>query len=114
MKKIIVVFCSAIILIGCSSVANVQTDDAPMAVVKSDAKSVKVYSTEKIGREYIVLGQVIANCDAGENSSVAVDKMKVEASKLGADAVVGLRLEIDTGYWQNAIKASGTAVKFKQ
>ncbi|MFA6456037.1 MAG: heavy metal-binding domain-containing protein [Bacteroidota bacterium] len=113
MKTIVVVSICAVLLIGCSSVANVQTDDSPVTVQQSVAKNVKVYSTAKTGQEYIVLGEVVADADAGENAAPAVDKLKVEASKLGADAIINLRLEVDTGYWQNAIKATGTAVKFK-
>jgi uncharacterized protein YbjQ (UPF0145 family) len=101
------------LLTGCSSVANIQTDDSPVTSGKTVAKNIKVFSTAKAGQEYIILGEVVADADAGENSSPAVDKLKVEASKLGADAIINLRLEVDTGYWQNAIKATGTAVKFK-
>ena len=113
MKKLMLFVSFVFLIVGCSSVANIQTDDSPMTLDKTIAKNIKVYSTAKIGQEYVVLGEVVADVDAGENSTVAVAKMKTEASKLGADAVINLRLEIDSGYWQNAIKASGTAVKFK-
>jgi hypothetical protein len=113
MKKYILFLLCGFLIAGCSSVANIQTDDSPMKLEKSNAKDVKVYSTSKIGSEYTVLGEVVADVDAGENASKAVNKMKGEAAKLGADAVINLRLEIDTGYFQNAIKAYGTAVKLK-
>lgn len=113
MKKYVLSLISGFLFFGCSSVANLQTDDVPMSVEKTIPSAVKVYSTANIGSEYVVIGEVIADADAGENASAAVNKMKSEAAKLGADAVINLRLEIDTGYFQNAIKASGTAVKLK-
>ena len=84
-----------------------------MSLQPTTAKAVKVFSTAKIGQEYSIIGEVVADADAGEQSAVSVDKLKIEAAKLGADAIINLRLEIDTGYLQNAIKATGTAVKIK-
>jgi uncharacterized protein YbjQ (UPF0145 family) len=43
---------------------------------------------------------------------LAVDLLKEQASVLGADAIVDLRLSITMGYWTNGIKATGTAVKY--
>ena len=112
-RLFLIATCMAI-MISCSSVANIRTaDNEDMTFEKTNANDVKVYSVSDIGKEYIVIGQVVASADAGSNSEKTVSYLKKEAAKLGADAVVDLRLEIDQGYWQNAIKAYGTAVKFK-
>jgi hypothetical protein len=113
MKKILFVVLGSVLLFGCSSVAHLQTDDGQVSVSKSNPAAIKAYSTAKIASEYIVIGEVVADVDAGEDAKAAVKKLKDEASKLGADAIINLRLEVDTGYWQNAIKATGTAVKLK-
>ncbi|MBI2428727.1 MAG: heavy metal-binding domain-containing protein [Ignavibacteriales bacterium] len=113
MKKLFLLLIAGVFISGCSSTANLQTDDEQVKFEKTDAKNIKVYSTANVGTEYTIIGQVVADVDAGENATKAVNKMKVEAAQLGADAVINFRLEIDTGYWQNAIKAYGTAVKLK-
>lgn len=114
MKNIFAVVVMVVALEGCSTVANIRTDDAAtMDLQPTNAKAVKVYSTAKIGQEYTVIGEVVADADAGEQAAISVDKLKVEAAKLGADAIINLRLEIDAGYFQSAIKATGTAVKIK-
>jgi len=111
--RIIFVLISTLIIFSCSSVATIRTEDnGNFMVNKSDASIVKVYSTADIGEEYKVLGQVVASADAGKDSEKAVALLKKQAANLGADAIIDLRLEIDTGYWQNAIKATGTAVKY--
>jgi len=56
------------------------------------------------------LGSVVASADAGTNSKISVDMLKEEAAKLGANGIINLRLAIDTGYMQSAIKSTGTAV----
>ena len=103
-----------IIMAGCSSVAYIQTDDVPGEYAQnSNPDDIKVYSDDREAWEYDVIGQVIADADAGENAETAVNLLKKQAANLGADAIINLRLEIDTGYWQSAIKATGTAIKLK-
>jgi len=115
MHRILAGAAALIALGGCSSTARLQTDDAPSgALARTAAKDVAVYSTlDAAGKEYQVIGQVVASADAGDDASSAVDKLKEEAAALGATAVVQLRLEADMGYWNNAIKATATAVKLK-
>jgi uncharacterized protein YbjQ (UPF0145 family) len=111
-RKIFVMIMSLMVF-SCSSVAMLKTEDnAGLTVNKTNVSDVKVYSTSDIGKEYKVLGEVVASADAGTNSEKAVSLLKKQASSLGADAIINLRLEIDAGYWQNAIKATGTAVKY--
>ncbi|MBN2411756.1 heavy metal-binding domain-containing protein [candidate division KSB1 bacterium] len=103
-----------IIMAGCSSVAYIQTDDVTSEFTqKPDPDNIKVYSDGREELDYDVIGQVIADADAGSNAETAVTLLKKQAAQLGADAIINLRLEIDSGYWQSAIKATGTAIKFK-
>ena len=103
-----------ILLAGCSSVAYIQTDDAPDEITPiTNPDLIKVYSDEREELDYNVIGQVIADADAGSNAETAVKLLKKQAAKLGADAIINLRLEIDTGYWDSAVKATGTAIKLK-
>lgn len=114
MRRLFFTLLVLISCIGCSSVAHLKTDDVQnQSLTATSSENVKVYSTANAGRSYSVIGQVIADVDAGENAKKAVDALKKEAAALGADAIVNLRLEIDMGYWSNAIKATGTAVKFQ-
>lgn len=103
------------VISGCSTVANYKTDDSSL-VGKSNlpADKVEVYSSKKTGKKYKIIGGVVSSADAGSNASTSVDLLKKEASKLGADAIIDLRLSIDQGYWTNAITSSGTAVAFEE
>lgn len=98
---------------SCYSVAHLPTNDSTERFEKTEYSEIKVYSVSDIDKEYIIIGQVVANADAGTDGNVPVNYLKKEAAKLGADAIINLRLEVDYGYWMNAIKATGTAVKFK-
>jgi len=103
-----------IILVGCSSVAYIKTDDVPDEFTQTpNPDDIKVYSDDREEWDYYVIGQVIADADAGKNAETAVALLKKQAANLGADAIINLRLEIDTGYWQSAIKATGTAIMLK-
>lgn len=98
---------------SCSTVAYLNTSDNPTNYPPTNANDIKIYSTSKIDKDYIVIGQVIADADAGQDADVSVNMLKNEAAKLGANAIVDLRLKIDDGYFSNAIKATGTAVRIK-
>lgn len=99
-------------LVGCSSVGNLRTSDNTEQFAEINPELVKVYAIKpKSLTKYITLGEVIASADAGTNAEVSVNLLKAEAAKLGADAIIDLRLEIGMGYWTNAIKATGTAIK---
>lgn len=112
--KLFVLSALIILLSSCSTVSRIQTDDTKVTgLVETNAELVEVYSTKDAAKKsYIIIGQVVSCADAGQNSNVAVDLLKKEASYLGADAIVDLRLSITMGYWTNGIKATGTAVKY--
>jgi hypothetical protein len=99
--------------VGCSTSAGLKTDDAVRAPADaSDASEVKVYSTNKIGKSYKTIGIVVADADAGDDAEKAVKALRQEAAQLGANAIVGLRLEVNYGFINSAIRATGTAVRY--
>lgn len=103
---------AVVLFASCSTVAHLQTDDSQENYSATNPEQIELYSTDKVDKSYVVLGEVIASADAGRDSSIPVKYLKKEAAKLGADAIIELRLEIGYGYWTNAIKATGKAVKF--
>lgn len=115
MKAKLFVLSALIVLItSCSTVSKIQTDDAKITgLVETNPQLVEVYSTKDAAKKsYKIIGQVVSCADAGQDSEVAVKLLKKQASYLGADAIVDLRLAISMGYWSNGIKATGTAVKY--
>lgn len=114
MKKCSALLLLVLLLAGCSTTARLRTEESrALQAQPTQAEKIPVYAQSKIDREYSILGQVIASADAGEDAERPVEQLKDEAAELGADAIVDMRLEIEIGYWQNGIKATGTAVKFK-
>jgi hypothetical protein len=113
MRKMTSFLLISLFLFGCSTTAHLRTDDSPEITVKeSSSENIKVYSASDIGKPDKTIGIVIASTDAGNDSTGAIEKLKEEAALLGADAIVGMNLEVNLGFWTNAIRASGTAVKF--
>lgn len=112
--KLFVLSAMAILISSCSTVSKIKTDDTDISgLVETNSELVEVYSTKDAAKKsYKIIGQVVSCADAGQNSNIAVDLLKQEASYLGADAIVDLRLSISMGYWSNGIKATGTAVKY--
>lgn len=100
------------VLIASCSVARLQTSDSGKYFPPTIDENIEVYSTEKANKPYSVVGEVIASVDALGDGSGSVKHLKKEAAKLGADAIVNLRLEIGIGALGNSVTATGTAVKF--
>lgn len=98
-------------LASCTSRGFVTLDENANQAALPDATKVAVYSTDDAGKPYTTLGAVIVSADAGSNAKPAVDKLKEEAAKLGADAIVNLKLRYSTGFWGLSLEASGMAVK---
>jgi hypothetical protein len=102
-----------LLFVSCSNVAHLRTSDNSTTYRESDPDKIEVYSTSNIGKQYIVIGEAMASYDAGENSEKSVELLKEEASKLGGDAIINLRLNFSMGYWTGGLTATGTVVKFK-
>ncbi|WMN07560.1 heavy metal-binding domain-containing protein [Marivirga arenosa] len=110
--KIQLMLIVGVLFTSCSTVAHLQTDDLKQNYSVTNPDQIEIYSTDKVDENYSVIGEVVSSVDAGRDASISVKYLKKEAAKLGADAIINLRLEIGQGYWTNAIKATGTAVKF--
>lgn len=110
-------------LSSCSTA--IRTDNTTQKYEPSESKRIEVYSTDKIGKEYEILGEVSSSAWAGEaqfrinpisdkNADASVNQLKKAAAKLGADAIINLRLSYEYGYKDfTDIMSNGTAVKFK-
>ncbi|AWG21201.1 hypothetical protein FFWV33_06460 [Flavobacterium faecale] len=110
-QRILTLAVPCLILASCSSVGRLETSDSPTGQYpETNPADIVVYATQP-DTKYTVIGQVVASADAGSDAKVPVALLKKQAAKLGADAIVDLTLEIGMGYWTNAIKATGTAVK---
>ena len=101
------------LLTGCS-VAHLQYNDSVQIYPPSNYENIEVYSTEQTGKSYIIIGEVVASVEdfSDGDGSGSVKYLKKEASKLGADGIINLKLEISEGILSNAVTSSGTAVKF--
>jgi hypothetical protein len=111
MKMRILVFVG-LFAASCATSARFRTDDLVEKYPISDPEKIEVYSLDDVGRPYVKIGAVVVSADAGGNADISVRQLKREAAQLGADAIINLRLEIGYGYWTNAVRSSGTAVKF--
>jgi uncharacterized protein YbjQ (UPF0145 family) len=112
-KILIIALVFGLGLMSCSISGSIRTSDASKAYEETSAAKIEVYSLKDIGRDYIVIGEVSASSDAGEDAEGPVELIKEEAAGLGADAIVNLELRFSNGFWSTGILAVGTAVKFK-
>ena len=113
MTKMFLFIFTSFLIVSCSNVANLRTVDNMKIFKESDPDKIEVYSTADASKPYIVIGEIVASADAGEDSEWPVELLKSSAATLGADAIVNLRLRFCQGYWTTGISATGTAVKFK-
>ncbi len=111
--KYILLLVVAFILMSCSSVGKLRTNDVSFKAQSRPYKEVKVFAQKDIGQAYDIVGVVVANSDAGENARTSVKDLRKQAAKLGADAIVDLRLSYSYGYWNIAIESTGLAVIYK-
>ncbi len=105
---------STLLLSSCSTSAHFKTADTDQTYGETSYENVQVYSVDDFGTDYTILGPVVACADAGTNAETPVKLLKKEASKLGADAVINLKLTVKQGYWNSGIEAKGTAVRLKK
>ena len=113
MSKLFLFAFISLLIVSCSNVSNLRTADNSKVYTDTDPDKVEVYCTADAGKPYLVIGEVMASADAGEDSERPVELLKSTASTLGADAIINLRLSFCVGYWLTGITATGTAVKFK-
>jgi hypothetical protein len=75
-------------------------------------ESVAVYATVNAPRSYQVIAELAIMCDAGQDAEIPVRTLREEAARIGADAIVNLRLSFGMGFWMTGLKATATAVKY--
>ena len=108
--------CALLVLILCTAASCSSTgyfhltgDTSQYAKVKPS--EVAVYVTEEAGSTYTPLGSVIVSADAINDANATVNLLRTEAARLGADAIVNMKLKIAYGVWGRSLEASGMAVK---
>lgn len=120
--KIFFIVISTLIL-SCYPKIFLKTDDTVQKYEETDSKKIDIYVTDKVDRSYVILGEVSCFIPAigriySKNSSLqrsdgVINIMKINASKLGADAIINVRLSYVEGFhdW-NKITSTGTAIKY--
>lgn len=114
MKQLLFLFLLTLFFSSCGTVAHMVTEEGKeLSLRPTSAEKIEVYFTKKISKDFEIIGQVVAAIDAGYQSARAVNLLKNQAAQIGADAIIETRLEYEYGYYKIAVKATGTAVKFK-
>ena len=94
-----------VVFFGCGSTASFSDLNAGISAGPAkSAADVKVYVAKDIGSHYTELGSVSCSLHGELDGTKYIARIKEEAAKIGADAVVG--------YVQYGNGASGIAVKF--
>jgi hypothetical protein len=99
-------------LASCYTVSSLRTDDITTKYPPTRPEKIEVYSTSKINKNYEIIGPLAVSADSGLSSERPVKFLKKEAAKLGADAIINLKLDFGIGFWSTSIAAKGIAVKF--
>jgi uncharacterized protein YbjQ (UPF0145 family) len=98
---------------SCRTGAHILLDNSTETFAATEYQSIEVFCEETTLKTKIIIGEVVVNIDAGSNTKLAIKYLKKEAAAIGAHAITNLRLEYDYGGRTYAIKASGTAVRYK-
>ncbi len=99
------------LFIGCS-VSHIITDDSNENYLPATEEMVEVYSTDKIDKEYVIIGEVLSSVESFNEAESAVRQLRKRAAKLGADGIINLRLRLTEGVLGEAVHAKGTAIKY--
>ena len=108
MKKLFLILSFALFT-SCVIKTHYIQDDA-QAFDKTNPSEIKIYTGDDIGSEYDVIGSVAV--DAPGTGEDSIKELRAEAAKLGADAVINLKLTKLSSFVQRT-GASGVAVKSK-
>lgn len=109
--KILLLTILGVIFTSCSA-THLLTDDSDQRYSPVNPENVVICSQADLNRSYSIIGEVIAITEAFSDDPVYIDYLKKEASKIGADAIINLKLELGDGMLSNTVTASGTAVKY--
>jgi hypothetical protein len=111
------------LMLSCYPKSYFKTDDTVQKYEETDSRKIEIYVTDKVDRAYVILGEVSCFSPAlgriySKKSSViradgVINLLKNNASKLGADAIINVRLSYTEGFhdWTK-ITSTGTAIKF--
>jgi len=100
--------------LSCTSRGYLNLSEETRNTTITKAPEVAIYVTDEAGSPYDTIGAVIVSSDAANDATATVAKLKTEAARLGADAIVNMKLRYSYGFWGLALEASGTAVKLNQ
>jgi hypothetical protein len=100
--------CSAAASFGCTYGANASLAGAGG---ESDPERVVILGGPLPRRPHTVVGVVAAQSD-GEAAEDVEEELKVQAARLGADAVVLSEFTFGVGQWSAALRASGVAIRY--
>ena len=109
-KRLILFSLIGMVAMSCSSGGFLTTADVQRQEGPVDSAGVAVFATEDAGAPYDELGSVIISSPTLDAQST-VARLKTEAAKLGADAIVNLKLRYAHGHWGLGLEARGKAVK---
>lgn len=102
--SVLVIVCSFVV--GCGSTASMHMLNEDLQVYTATTPTqIKVYVARDIGRDYVELGSVSTSINGELDGKKYIRKIKEEAAKIGADAIVA--------YQQYGTSASGIAIKYK-
>lgn len=102
---------------NCSSVASINPE------LRRKAANIEILTKEEIkSREYEIIGEVLGvsgarQAGANPDMEAAREKLKIEAAKLNADAVINViceegGIDLKRNYWKT-IQCRGDAIKWK-
>jgi len=103
--------CAAIIasLAGCVGYGTYQVADN--AFPPTSARDIRVYAVTQPDAEYTIIGYVsVYVSDAQDAGNRLRDELKAQAAKLGADAIIGFKLNLVHGAGGGA---EGEAIRYK-
>ena len=109
--KVLIPAILGMILTSCSA-THMLTDNSSQRYSPVNPENIAVYSKTDINTSYTIIGEVIIIMEAFSDDPFYINPLKREASKMGADAIINLKLELGEGMLSNTITASGTAIKF--
>jgi hypothetical protein len=77
-----------------------------------DPSQIPVFAADHLDRPYDVVGLVVTQIDASDPHEL-LHELRHLAAALGADAVIGMQLELGMGIWNVGRHLSGTAVRYR-
>lgn len=97
----------AIVSLGCSHSSHF-VQDGSQIYPETDPSAIEIFAGD-VDRDYVVIGTVAS--DVGGDGSKASKRAKLEASKMGADAIIFIKLTKINSFAQRT-GLSGVAIKY--